>query len=420
MQAYLTTLGCRLNEAELEHWANEFITRGVRVTVSPLQADMIVINTCAVTGEAVRKSRQIIRRTHRHNPSAKIIVSGCFSSLNPEIAGEIEGIDLVIPNRDKDKLVEITMRHLSLETMPSLSTLPGESALFTRGRNRAFVKIQDGCRNQCTFCIVTVARGEERSRPVREIIDEINTLHSQGINEVVLTGVHVGGYGSDIKSNLQDLLQTVLLDTDIPRVRLGSVEPWDLPDGFFTLFENRKMMPHLHLPLQSGSDRILRRMARRCNTGNFTRLVETARDIVKEFNITTDIIVGFPGETERDWTEGLEYIQGIGFSHIHIFPFSPRNGTRAASLPGAVDVKTKKNRSRQLHQISTGLKKEFYSRFTGKTSMTKSTETGSGYGYTPNFMRVRMQYPRENIQNRITRVTLGNYDASEGVLQAVN
>ncbi len=299
-------------------------------------ADVIVLNSCAVTEDAVRKSRQTLRRLHRENPEAKLVVSGCYATLHPEQAGQALGVDLLVPNADKDRLVELTQRQLNQDSAPAFATEPGESVLFRLGRQRAFVKVQDGCRYRCTFCIVTVARGEEKSRSVAEVVEEINALHRQGIPEAVLTGVHLGGYGGDLGLGLDELIRAVLAQTDIPRLRLGSLEPWDLPEGFFDLFDAPRLMPHLHLPLQSGSDAVLRRMARRCKTDEFAALVEQARARVPDINISTDIIVGFPGETEEEWAETLAFVRRIGFGHIHIFSYSPRQGTKAAALPDHV------------------------------------------------------------------------------------
>ena len=250
MQIHLKTLGCRLNEAEIESWANKFEEKGHQLTSDPKSADLLVVNTCAVTQEAVKKSRQILRRTHRDNPMAKLVVSGCYPTLEKKNINEISGIDLIIDNSEKDKLVDISLRELNLQAMPSLSTEPGLSSLFKRGRNRAFIKIQDGCRHRCTFCIVTIARGNERSRKIDSITDEINRYHQQGVHEVVLTGVHVGGYGGDINFSLHQLIEKILSETTIPRIRLASVEPWDLNEKFFSLFRNKRLMPHMHLPLQ--------------------------------------------------------------------------------------------------------------------------------------------------------------------------
>ena len=269
MRVALTSLGCRLNEAELEHWATGFQAAGYRLSNSVDDADLVVVNTCAVTGEAVKKSRQLIRRTRRRNAKAKLVVSGCYASLQPGIINELPGVDLVVSNPEKDHLVDIVKQRLAAEAMPETATEPGQAALFARGRNRAFIKIQDGCRHKCTFCIVTVARGAERSRAIKDIIGEINGLHSRQILEVTLTGVHIGGYGHDLGTDLSSLIKMILSETDVPRLRLGSLEPWNLDEDFFMLFDNPRFMPHLHLPLQSGSDSVLRRMGRRCMTREF-------------------------------------------------------------------------------------------------------------------------------------------------------
>jgi len=245
--------------------------------------------------------------------------------------------------------------------MPIFATEPGESALFTRNRDRAFIKIQDGCRYRCSYCIVTVARGDERSRTISDIIDEINGYVTQGINEIVLTGVHVGGYGSDLNVTLMQLVETILADTDIARIRFASVEPWDLPEHFFQLFQNQRLMPHMHLPLQSGSDAVLKRMSRRCYQESFSSLVSKAKEAVSGFNITTDIIVGFPGETEYEWQESLEFINRIGFGHIHIFSYSHREGTRAAKLSNQIPSNIKKMRSKELTEIAKKMKQNVLS-----------------------------------------------------------
>lgn len=396
MQIHLKTLGCRLNEAELETWAQGFQAAGHIIARDGADAQLIVLNSCAVTEDAVRKSRQLIRRLHRDNPRAKLVVSGCYATLQPEEAAAQLGVDLVIGNADKSRLVEKTLAELPVETMPQLATEPGEIALFSRGRQRAFVKVQDGCRYRCTFCIVTVARGEERSRSLREVADEINALHARGVQEAIITGVHLGGYGSDIGSDLATLVRTILADTDIPRLRLGSLEPWELPADFFELFANPRLMPHLHLPLQSGSDTVLRRMARRCKTAEFAALAAQARAVSPQFNLTTDIIVGFPGESEQEWQESRDFIRGLGFGHMHIFSYSPRQGTKAATLPEQIAADVKKARSRELHVLAETMKREFMQANIGRImpvlweGQTETTADGRTrhFGYTPNYLRV--------------------------------
>ena len=396
MKVHLKTLGCRLNEAELETWAQAFQKSGHSITKRAEAAQLIVINSCAVTQDAARKSRQLIRRIHRDNPQAKLVVSGCYATLNQDEAASLMGVDLVVSNKDKDQLVEKTLTELNMDSMPAMSTEPGEISLFTRGRQRAFVKVQDGCRYRCTFCIVTVARGEEVSRPVQAVIDEINALHQQGITEVILTGVHLGGYGSDLGNNLSDLIKAILAETDIPRLRLGSLEPWELPEDFFELFRNPRLMPHLHLPLQSGSDTVLRRMARRCKTEEFAAIVSQLRAQIPHFNITTDIIVGFPGETEQEWQDSFDFIKQTGFGHIHIFTYSSREGTKAATLPNQVSNEIKKQRSQQLHQLANDMKIKFCQDNIGNEfpvlweGYSEPLEGGKQrvFGYTPNYLRV--------------------------------
>ncbi|MFO1351318.1 MAG: radical SAM protein [Gammaproteobacteria bacterium] len=230
MLVHLQTLGCRLNEAELERWARDFRSAGHTISASAAEADLVVLNTCAVTGEAARQSRQFARRLRRDNPRAKLVVSGCYASLHPQAAAEL-GVDLVVANQDKDRLVDIARAAFPFPPPPALAETNADT-LSTRRRSRAFVKVQDGCRHRCTFCIVTLARGAERSRPIADVVEEIDRLYHQGIQEAVLTGVHLGGYGSDLGSHLGELIQAILRDTRIPRLRLGSLEPWDLPADF--------------------------------------------------------------------------------------------------------------------------------------------------------------------------------------------
>jgi len=400
VRIHLSALGCRLNEAELEQWAGAFTSAGDEITASAEQADVMVVNTCAVTKEAVRKSRQRVQRLHRANPEAKLVVSGCYSSLESPVALADLGIDLVVGNTEKDKLVEMTRAEFQQPTMPAAATVPAESALFQRNRHRAFIKIQDGCRYRCTFCIVTVARGEERSRTIESIVEEVQSLSDNDVHEVVLTGVHVGGYGSDLGTDLYTLVSRLVEQTDIERIRFASVEPWDLSDAFLTLFENPRVQPHMHLPLQSGSDTVLRRMARRCKTNDFRELTNTLRNYVPGFNITTDIIVGFPGETEQEWQESLAFINSMDFGHIHIFNYSKRDGTKAARLPDQVPKSVRQERSRELHALAATQKQRVQQQLLDMAGAKpqpilwergEQLENGQfqHWGYTPNYMKVR-------------------------------
>jgi threonylcarbamoyladenosine tRNA methylthiotransferase MtaB len=387
-------LGCRLNEAELETWANQFMQRGHQVTADAEEADVVVFNSCAVTAQADRKSRQQIARLQRRNPTASLVVTGCHATLNPQAVKSSLGVDLVVDNQHKEQLVERALQLVG-EDGDSVSGAVVESpnALLVRGRHRGFVKIQDGCRYRCTYCIVTIARGDERSRSETDILTEINRLHQQGIQEVALTGVHVGGYGSDIDSSLLRLLQQILAHTDMPRIRLASVEPWDLESNFFELFENPRLLPHMHLPIQSGCDTVLRRMARRCKTAEFARLVEQARSAVPLFNVTTDLITGFPGETEDEWRQSMDFVASVGFGHMHIFPFSARAGTKAARLPEQLDGAIKKARSREMHALAAELKQRELARHIGSEvevlwEQQINPDSSQWIGYTPHYHKI--------------------------------
>ncbi len=384
-------LGCRLNEAELELWGSQLLKLGHQITSDSRDADIVVFNSCAVTSEADRKSRQKISRLQRSNPDAGLVVTGCHASLNAEAVKKYFGVDLVVGNADKENLVENLIKHFDISANGKKSEL--ENTLFLRGRHRAFIKVQDGCRYRCAYCIVTIARGEERSRRVDDILAEINSLHRSGIQEIVITGVHVGGYGSDTGSSLYVLLNEILARTDVPRIRLASVEPWDLPDNFFELFRDSRLMPHMHLPIQSGCDSVLRRMSRRCKTAEFTRIVEKARETIPMFNITTDLIAGFPGETEQEWQQTMAYIESTGFGDMHIFPFSPRVGTRAATLPGQIDNVVKKARSREMRELAAHLKmRELQQHVSSSVPVLwehkMSSQSDKWVGYSPHYFKI--------------------------------
>lgn len=406
MLIHLDTLGCRLNEAELQAWAHGFRIAGHEVVDDAAGADMIVLNTCAVTAEAMRKSRQAVRRLRRRAPAARLVVTGCYSTLEPAEAAAALGADLVVGNRDKDRLVELVGT-----VAPAPVVAFAAVARLARGRSRAFVKIQDGCRYRCTFCIVTVARGEERSRPLDEVVDEVARLHDSGVAEVVLTGVHVGGYGSDTGDDLARLVEAILAKSGIRRLRMASVEPWDLPDGFFDLYADPRLMPHLHLPLQSGSDRVLRRMARRCRTDTFRRLLELARRSVPDFGVTTDIIAGFPGETAEAWAETVAFVEEVGFADLHVFPYSPRAGTKAAAMDGQVPVELRRARVAELKAVAARLKRHALERHVGRTAtvLWEGAERARS-GYTPNYLRVCLDEARVDLvgtlgEARLTGIT---------------
>lgn len=425
MDVFVTTLGCRLNEAEIDSWSRQLGDQGHRVVASPEYAQLMVVNTCAVTSEAARKSRKLIGGIQRKNPEAKLVLTGCYSELEPERAAELAGVDLVVPNVDKDRLLQVVRERLDLSAMPASAAAPGVTHAFREARTRGFVKVQDGCRNRCSFCIVTIARGRERSRTIDEVVAEVELLVNRGYREVVLTGVHLGGYGSDLGTDLRALTRALLDRTDVCRLRLSSLEPWDLPEDFAELWEQPRLMPHLHLPLQSGSDTVLKRMARRCSTDEYRRLVHGLRTQIDGLVLTTDVIVGFPGETDDEWRDSLNFVREIGFAHVHAFSYSRREGTTAARLPGQVDTDSKRRRSLELRELASAMKAQHLGHFAGSTRAVLWEGEGEvadagrrrHSGYTDNYLRVVTEVPadRASLENSVTltRLTLGDDDATE-------
>lgn len=407
MQVYLDSLGCRLNEAELASWRIGFREAGHGIALRVEDADVAVFNSCAVTQDASRSSRKSTRRLHRLNPAAKIVLTGCYASLEPEEARGLEGVDLLVPNSDKEQLVARVLSELPAWEMPVRAESAGDSLDSDLGeRSRAFVKVQDGCRHKCTYCIVTRARGEERSRSMEDIAEEVNRMHSAGHAEVVLTGVHLGGYGNDLGVELTDLVAVLLKDTAIPRIRIGSLEPWRLDERFFALWgRSDRLMPHLHLPLQSGSDSVLKRMGRRCSQDGYSALVNQARSAIPDLHLSTDIIVGFPGETEAEFEEGLAFADAMGFGQVHLFSYSPREGTRAASMGGQVERATKRERSRRIHDAAVGWKQRAMTPLVGRTAEVlweRPVEGRDWQGYTKSYFRVLHPAPAEEWRRGLT------------------
>ncbi len=455
MRVYLDQIGCRLNYSEMETLARRLRAAGHQVVDAPELAQVCVFNSCTVTQDAARSSRQRIRQLHRANPAARIALTGCWSTLAPDKAAALPGVALTVDNTRKD-LLPLLLEPWSAElddpadlariapngnpfdgAAPEIFNSAGDSAdnaAERKPRTRAFIKVQDGCDNRCTFCVVTLARGQGRSRPVAEVVAEVQALVREGVQEAVLTGVHLGSYGRDLAGaqagDLRRLIDALLTETDIARLRLSSLEPWELADGFFELWQRwpHRLCPHLHLPLQTGTDALLRRMARRCTVASFRQLVTEARAAIPDLILTTDLIVGFPGESERDFAQGLEFVQEMRFAHAHIFPYSPRPGTAAAAFAPQVEVAVKKERSRRAHAVVAETGRQERSRFVG----TQRAVLWEGApqpaddpalcwwaGWTDNYLRVTAPAPVTVApSNRLTRVRLDALrgDALQGTI----
>ena len=402
MKIYLDTIGCRLNQSEIETMARQFRAAGHEIVAAAEQADMAVVNTCAVTTEAASDSRGKIRHIARAGVK-EIVATGCWATLQPKEAAALPNVLQVVPNASKDNLITDTLNlppatfHFPSFDLEPLSRqpLPG-----LHRRTRAFIKVQDGCDNQCTFCITTVARGESRSRPIADVIPDIQSALAGGTKEIVLTGVHLGSWGYDFGMHLKDLIQVILSETDTPRLRLSSLEPWDLTSDFFSLWRDSRLMPHLHLPLQSGSASTLKRMARKTPPESFRELAAAARDLIPDVAITTDIIAGFPGESEAEFAETLDFVCAMAFAGGHVFTYSARPGTGAARMKGQVKAGLRKDRNHILHQALEESARSYRQKFIGQKMSVlweSTSEMGEwGWqmeGYTPNYLRVKAFAP---------------------------
>ncbi len=418
MKVHLRTLGCRLNQSEIETMGRQFIIAGHELVESPEQADRIIVNTCAVTQDAAHTSRKLVRQLHHASPQAAITVTGCYSQIAPDAITVLPGVEAVVSNQDKDGLVA----QLTNKPVEFFDREPVErDALHWIGRTRAFVKAQDGCDNACTFCVTTVARGEGRSRTIDQVLCEIRSLLAMGYKEIVLTGVHLGSYGHDFgdKQGLFHLVRAILDQTGAPRVRLSSLEPWDLDEHFFTLWQDRRLCPHLHLPLQSGCDSTLRRMARRTNQRQFRELVRLAREASENPCITTDIIAGFPGESDAEFEESIAFVESLDFAGMHVFRYSRRPGTAAARMRGHVDDAVKKARSARYLALARAREAAYAGDFAGQTldvlweHISGATEAGFiNVGYTGNYIRVACIHPRP-LTNELLPVRLDNWNTDK-------
>jgi threonylcarbamoyladenosine tRNA methylthiotransferase MtaB len=414
VKVYLDSLGCKLNQSEIEAWAGDFVQAGHRLAHASEDADLCVVNTCTVTHVADRKSRQLIRRLRRGNPTGRLIVTGCYAEMFPQDIAAIDGVDLIVGNEDKEQLVELAEsleQESSGSRAPVLDLQPETSSFqLQMGHTRAFVKIQDGCNNRCAYCIVSLARGKERSRPGQEILARIEALLAAGCKEAVLTGVHIGGYGRDLGTSLGQLVEDVLTGTTLPRLRLSSIEPWDLKPSLLRLWENPRLCRQLHLPLQSGCDATLQRMRRRYTTSQYADWVATARRSIPDLAVTTDVIVGFPGETAGDFAASLSFVEEMAFARAHVFKYSARPGTAAAEMPHQVPCAEKKRRSEAMLELARKSSQRFHRKFLGRrkevlweTRYRDEEQTWSGL--TDNYIRVMARSERD-LANTITSTKL--------------
>jgi threonylcarbamoyladenosine tRNA methylthiotransferase MtaB len=422
MRVAFYTLGCKLNQAETESLANRFGEAGFQLVSPNNAADICIANTCTVTHIADRKSRHWLRLARRRNPHALIIATGCYAQRSPQELAPLA--DLVVDNKEKECLPDI-LTDLSLPTTPvvleripswhcqpslsAVSTAEAMSPIAVTVRTRSLIKIQDGCHGPCTYCIVPKVRPREYSLPSSRIVDEVKQKVALGYKEVVLTGTKIGSYKDD-GTNIKDLIQLILDNTDIERLRLSSLQPPEISPDLLDLWRDERLCPHFHLALQSGSDTVLQRMRRSYSLGQYQRAMNLIKDTIPEAAITTDMIVGFPGETDEEFEHSYSFCQRAGFANIHVFPYSPRPETAAHGMPEQIKDQVKQERNQRMLALSRSSRRKFCEQSLGQTMAVlweKETKPGSGIysGLTSNYIRVFAR-SESFLNNEITPVKL--------------
>jgi len=418
------TLGCKVNQYETEAMITLFKDNGYEIGDFGEVCDVYVINTCTVTGTGERKSRQMINRAHQKNPDGLIAVVGCYSQVEPDKVSRIEGVDIVLGTKDRHLIVQLVEEKLNssdygcnIHVDDIMKQREYEQLWITsyEDKTRAFVKIEEGCTEFCSYCIIPYARGPVRSRSLESLKKEVETLSNNGYREIVLTGIHIGSYGRDLGGvGLVDAIETVCSVDGIQRVRLGSVEPRVLTDEFIKrISASSKVCDHFHISLQSGCDRTLKNMNRKYTTNEYRMAVKRLRDAFDNPAITTDIITGFPGETREDFEESLSFMREIAFSEVHIFPYSPRKGTKAASMDCQVEKKEREARAKEMIAEGKILHEKYVAQCMGKTFpvlFEREVAEGVYEGHMTNYVKVRVE-STEDISHKIMDVYLEDFDS---------
>ncbi|MBW2466609.1 MAG: tRNA (N(6)-L-threonylcarbamoyladenosine(37)-C(2))-methylthiotransferase MtaB [Deltaproteobacteria bacterium] len=422
----IATLGCKVNQCESASFHEKFVEKGCSVTSFSKSADIYVINTCAVTAKAAAQSRQLIRKAHRCNPDARVIVTGCYAQVEPQKIREIlAGPGFIVGNANKHQLIDAVLsdkkgHKLSLKPLDEkyfkdiacqkeISLLPVKRFL---GRTRAFLKIQDGCNNFCTYCIVPYARGRSRSLPMDQVLDQAGQYTTEGHSEIVITGIHVGHYGLDLNPpvNLLMMLQKLTSLAPEVRFRLSSLEPTEISDDILMfMMGTDNFMPHLHIPLQSGSNEILKKMNRKYSAEQFAAIIKQCKEKVPDAAIGIDVLVGFPGETEQNFMETYDLLANLPVTYLHVFPYSRRPGTPAAKMKNQVPAKIKAERVAVLRKLDHKKRSVFYESRIGKVHRilveSEKSKDGLFKGFTENYIPVHFEAKPEHI-NQVVPVKL--------------
>ncbi|MFV0502893.1 MAG: tRNA (N(6)-L-threonylcarbamoyladenosine(37)-C(2))-methylthiotransferase MtaB [Lachnospirales bacterium] len=395
MKVAFLTLGCKVNSYDTEAMLNIFINNGYTEVNFDEVADVYIINTCTVTNLSDRKSRQMIRKATKINSNAIIVATGCYAQVAPEEVLEIEGIDIVIGTNDRKRIVDIinnfkisNLKKVSyVENILNVDEFENLEVDTMKNKTRVYLKIEEGCNNYCSYCIIPYARGKIKSRKENDVLDEVRKMVRNDINEVVLTGIHVASYGVDIGTNLLNLIEKINDVEGIERIRFSSVEPNFMTFSNLQRLKNYgKVCDFFHLSLQSGCDKTLKNMNRKYTSEEYMASVENIRYFYPNANITTDVIVGFPNENDEDFINSLNFCKKIGFGKIHVFPYSPKRGTKSFDMGDTVSAESKKERSKQLRELSDQMELEFIKSNSGSTAKILFEKNNSGY--TTNYLRV--------------------------------
>lgn len=414
---YVMALGCRLNQSEMLVLGRRLAAAGCLLVDKPEEADVVVLNTCAVTQEAVRKSRQALRRLRNENPGACVVATGCYAELDESLGGVAVSVDVVLGNEEKQALLARPGDFLPINGASAAGRHTG------RERTRALVRIQEGCDNRCTYCIVWQLRGPQRSREPDEVVAEVQQMVADGYKEIVLTGVHIGAYGRDQQGRqslaLSGLVARLLTETNLLRLRLSSIEPWDFRSIDLSLWQDLRLCRHLHVPLQSGCDAVLRRMGRRYTVQEYALLLDHIRSCVEDVAITTDVIVGFPGETEAEFEQSLQFVQQCCFARVHVFPYSPRPGTRAVAMPDQVALDVRQERARRMRMLASQSAREYEEHFVGRSlAVLWECKRGQWWsGLTSNYLRLHCRCDAD-LQNHLTCARIEGFDR-DGLIASI-
>ena len=406
MKVAIQSLGCKVNLYESEYITDQFQKAGYEIVPFQEIADVYIINTCSVTNTSDVKSRKVIHQAIRRNPDACIVAIGCFIEANHDY--HEDGVDILLGNANKSKVLEYVERYWQTKQKANYFVTPipekfDDMTMSTfLGRTRAFIKIQDGCENFCSYCIIPYVRGKCRSKNFQTVLEEIQNYVQHGYKEVVLTGIHTGNYGVDLGTDFAALLREIVKINGLVRLRISSIEITELTDEVLQIIrDNEVIVDHLHIPLQAGSDKILRLMNRKYDLAYFKQKMEQIREIRPDISLTTDIIVGFPSETEEDFQDTLSFVREVQFSKVHVFPYSRRSGTVAADMAEQVPGDVKKDRVRRLLALSKELETEYMKKFIGKTLpvLMEVNRTDYSLGHTSNYLLVKVpgEYQSEDL-----------------------